>query len=242
MSSGVYSALSGALVRMHRMDTISDNLGNAKTAGFKKGQDVFQAVLQDVQARTAGKGMNFSELRIGFTDFNQGTIVKTSVPLHVALNGEGFFKVRDSAGNILYTREGNMRADAQGKLTTGPGLDVLDENGNPIVLTTQDVSIDERGNIRASDGSVQRLPVWVFPDPTVLVRRAGGQFATANGEVPTQASKTQVLQGHQEESNVNMNQEITHMIASLRAFEACQGALKTYHELAGKANEIGSLG
>lgn len=241
MSSGMYSALSGALVRMHRLDTISDNLGNAKTAGFKAGMDVFQAVLDEARARSAGKGMNFSRLRVGYTDFGQGTIVKTSVPLHVALDGEGFFRVRDAEGDILYTREGNMRLDAEGKLLTGPGLEVLDEKDRPIVLPGSDVSIDERGNISASNGFVQRLPVWVFDDPMMLTRRAGGQFAAGEME-PRPAEKTRVLQEHQEESNVSMMQEMNNMMVSLRAFEACQGALKTYHELAGKANEIGSLG
>ncbi len=242
MSSGIYSALSGALVRMNRMDTISDNLGNVSTPGFKKGQTVFQSVFDEMRAVRSGKGVNFSSLREGFSDFSQGRIVRTGLPLHVAINGEGFLRVRNDADEILYTRFGNMRMGNDGTLLTANGMQVLDEDGNPIVLPTPHVEIDEDGFIRNEGEEIARLAVFAFDDPGALIRRGGTLFAAPPDVEPFLAVNTQLLQGQQEESNINMMQQVAFMVESMRSFEACQGAIKTYSEMASKANEIGSLG
>ena len=242
MSSGKYSALSGALVRMHSMDSITDNLGNAGTAGFKKGQGVFQAVLDETRSRAGGKGINFSRLKVGYTDFSQGTLVKTGVSLHVALHGEGLFKVRDEGGNLFYTRQGSMDLHPDGTLRTAMGMHVLDDNGEPIVLPDADIVIDEAGGIDTGDGNPRRIGVFVLDDQTVLLRRSGGLFAVDGEPRERPAETTRVLQGHTEESNVNMMREVAVMIETQRAFEACLGAIKNYSKIGEKANEIGVLG
>ena len=62
MSSGLYSAMSGAMARMKLMDTISDNLSNVKTVGFKRGQDAFAGILEQAQTGREIKGINFTEI------------------------------------------------------------------------------------------------------------------------------------------------------------------------------------
>ena len=114
MNRGTYVALSGALVRQQMMDTISHNLANNQTVGFKKGQAVFKIMLEQAQTGEALERVNLADIEEGFTDFSQGTLSPSGVPTHMAIQGEGFFKVQDDAGNIFYTRQGSMRSEQPG--------------------------------------------------------------------------------------------------------------------------------
>lgn len=242
MSSGLYSALSGATARLQLMDTISDNLANLKTAGFKKGINRFESLLDEAKAGPAATGVNYSRLEEGFSDFGQGPLIKTGVPMHLGIEGEGFFKARDEAGNILYTRQGIMRRDTAGNLLTGSGLQVLDESGQPLNLPGENLTIDERGNASTEGGGVVRIPLFAFDNPADMQRVGSGLFAAAPGAQDRLVAEPQIHQGQIEESNVSMMEETTRMMEALRAFEACQKMMKTYDTLAAKADEIGSVG
>ncbi|BCR06613.1 flagellar basal-body rod protein FlgF [Desulfuromonas versatilis] len=241
MSSGLYSALSGATSRLQLMDTISDNLANLKTSGFKKGINRFESLLEEAKAGPTATGVNYARLQEGFSDFGQGTLVKTGVPLHLGIEGEGFFKVRDEGGNILYTRQGIMRRDAEGNLLTGSGLQVLDESGKPLNLPGETLTIDERGNATTEAGVV-RIPLFAFESPGQMQRVGSGLFVAASGAQDRLVDEPRLYQGQLEESNVSMMDETTRMMEALRAFEACQKMIKTYDTLAAKADEIGSVG
>ena len=56
--------------------------------------------------------------------FAQGSIQQTGNPLDIAIEGSGFIGVTRSSGEIAYTRAGNLKVDAQGRLCTNDGLAV----------------------------------------------------------------------------------------------------------------------
>ena len=155
MSSGIYSALSGAKARMEVLDTISHNMANMKTSGFKKGRTVFEAVLSEAQSGNGTTGVNFTKLHEGFSDFSSGLITGTDQPFDMAISGEGFFKVRDEQGNFFYTRQGNFNPNAEGNLVAAGGFKLLDEGCEPIVLEGSTVTIDEDGPIRTASSTSQ---------------------------------------------------------------------------------------
>ncbi len=245
MNRGTYVALSGALVRQQMMDTISHNLANNQTVGFKKGQSVFKTMLERAQTGEVLERVNLAEIEQGFTDFSQGTLSPSGVPTHIAIQGEGFFKVQDDAGNNYYTRQGNLRLDSEGQLINSQGMALLGEDGRPITLTGPDVTIAENGTILMEDGQRAKIPLYTFDDSSVLTRQGGGQFTIPREEerqLEVMVSDPHIFQGHLEGSNVNLMQEMSHMVESTRVFEACQKMLKTYHSLAGEANKLGTLG
>jgi flagellar basal body rod protein FlgG len=242
MSSGIYSALSGAKARMEMLDTISDNLSNFKTAGFKKGQAIFETMLQEAGSGPKAAGVVFTELKGGFTDFGQGPLIRTGVPLHLGIEGEGFFKIRDQAGNFLYTRQGSFRRDFENNLVTGSGLAVVDEAGKPINLPGSDFEIDEQGNVTLESGEVKRIPLFTFGDNSRMVRLGTGSFSPAAGEQDRLVEKSKIYQGQLEESNVKIMEEMGRMMEATRAFEASQKMLKTFDSLAAQADELGSVG
>ena len=242
MSSGIYSALSGAISRLERMDTISDNLSNANTIGFKKGQNVFEPILEAARVSSSQeKGIDFARLIGGFTDFSQGTLTRTNVPLNLAIEGDGYFKVKDGEGNFSYTRQGNFRLNQDGVLMTGDGFLVMDDRNRPITLADADVMIDEQGNVDMGNGQIVKLPLYRFDRTSDIVREGGGRFVPKSGTDPILVENPRIYQGQLEESNVSMMQEMGKMMDNMRVFEACQKMLKTFNKIADKTNEIGII-
>ena len=245
MSSGIYSALSGALSRMSLMDSISDNLSNNKTVGFKKSRVVFEAKLADAQNLHSNAALSLTRATEGLTDYGQGPLIKSGVPTHVAIDGPGFFKVQEDTDTFCYTRQGNFRMDEYGNMINGAGMKVLGEDGEPIILDNPDVIIDENGNIQMESGDVKKLPLYVFEDQSVMQRKGGGLFSVSKEDIRAfeqRVAEPRVIQGQIEDSNVNMMQEMGKMIESMRAFEACQKMLKNYNSLAEKAVQLGKVG
>lgn len=245
MSSGKYSALSGALTRMKLMDSISDNLSNNKTVGFKKSRVVFEAKLAEAQNLHSNAALSLTRAKEGLTDYGQGPLVRSGVPTHVAIDGPGFFKVQEDADTVCYTRQGNFRLDELGNMVNGAGMKVLGEDGKPILLDNPDVLIDENGNIQLEGGDVKKLPIYSFDDPTVMQRKGGGLFSVSKEDIQDYEQRVddpRILQGQIEDSNVNMMQEMSKMIETMRAFEACQKMLKNYNSLAEKSIQLGKIG
>lgn len=242
MSSGRYSALSGMATRLEQLDVISDNLANLKTTGFKKSGVVFAAVLDQATSDQRGKGINFARSEGGYTDFAQGTLNRTGVPLHLGIDGEGFYKVRDAGGNILYTRQGNMRLDPQGFLLAGHGQQVLGEGDAPIQLTDPVPQVTPDGTMIQADGDTRKLVLHNFADVRQLERVGGGLFRAPAGVVAEPMAETNIQQGQLEESNVNVMQETGRMMEALRVFEACQKMMQTYSTIGSKLDELGSVG
>ena len=245
MNRGTYVALSGALVRQQMMDTVSHNLANNQTVGFKKGQAVFKIMLEQAQSGEVLERVNLADIEEGFTDFSQGTLSPSGVPTHMAIQGEGFFKVQDDAGNIYYTRQGSMRLDSEGQLINQQGMVLLGEDRKPMAVSNPNITLREDGTLLTEDGQISKIPLYTFEDKSVLTRQGGGQFTVPSGEerqLEVLVTDPHIFQGQLEGSNVNLMQEMSHMVESTRVFEACQKMIKTYHSIAGEANKLGTLG
>jgi flagellar basal-body rod protein FlgF len=240
MSSGLYSAVSGALAKTQTLDILSNNLANVNTTGFKKDRVHFEALLNATNQNHAAKGMNFTRTGQPYVDFSQGSLRETGGTLDLAIDGEGFFKVMGEGG-FFYTRQGNLKLDADGDLVTASGWRVMGENG-PINLPNPEVAIDKEGKIWAEEGEVGRIALYTFPDDAVPEKRGDGLFTLPAGSRDEVALNSCLLQGRLETSNVNILQEMVQLTEGMRAFEAYQKAIKTYGSLAAKADEIGSVG
>lgn len=244
MSTGKYSALTGALSRLSMLDSIADNMANSSTAGFKKSQAVFESFLNQAQADTQAKGINFARLREGFTDFEQGTLEVSGSPLHLGIQGDGFFKLQGIGGkeDILYTRQGQFLLSGSGEVVTAEGFKLLGGDRRPITLNSPDVEIKEDGKIILPDGGTKQIPIYKFPDEAKLERRGTARFALVTDHDEEQVAEPAIYQNRLEKSNVDTMEEMTKMMNSMRSFEALQRVLKTYSNFGQKSNEIGTVG
>jgi flagellar basal-body rod protein FlgG len=218
MLRALYTAATGMDAQQFNIDTISNNLANVDTTGFKKVrpefQDLLYLMLQQPVAPSQGQGATGSPtgLYVGLgvkpsgseTLFQQGNLTETDNPLDVAISGDGFFTVStdDSGTNKFYTRDGSFQLDANGDLVTSDGDYVLDSSGSPIKLdNTQPITIASDGTITnssttgsssssSSSGSGIQLGIATFPNESGLVREGGNLFAQSVASGAPQTSST----------------------------------------------------
>lgn len=240
MSSGVYSALSGARSRMQKLEVVSNNLSNVNTSGYKKDRLNFSSLIDGLRQRGPAEGLNFTRVAGGYTDMGQGKFQSTGNPFDLAIDGPGFFKVEGEGGDF-YTRQGNFRLDAAGFLVNSGGYRVLGENG-PLLMPSSDVVIDENGTIWDGEAVVGRLSVVMVDQPANLQKRPDGLFAPAPEMLETPVAQPNLTQGQLEGSNVNPLEEMALMMEAHRSFESYTKVFKIYSEINGKADELGSLG
>lgn len=240
MSSGIYTVLSGAVTRMDTADVISNNLSNINSNGFKKQRMSFASVLNDVTQTGSAKGNNFSTIGDSRIVFDQGVIADTGRDLDFAISGDGFFRVQRGE-EMLYTRTGSFNRTAEGTLVDGEGNSVMSVDNEPIVLPAGPFDVDEDGRVLTQEGVVGQIGVFDLPIED-LEHESGGRFVFAGAaEDVDQAQDSQVLQGSQERSNVNMMEEAALMMTNMRVYESYNKALKNYYDLNAKRSEIATL-
>jgi flagellar basal-body rod protein FlgF len=240
MSSGYYAAVSGAVSRMQAMDVLTNNLSNVGTTGFKKSVVNFTSYLDEARQTGNAEGINYSFVKGVVPDMSDGTAIETGNPLNMAIMGDGFFKVEGEDG-FFYTRQGNFRLDTNGTLITPTGHKVIGEGG-PIVLNSNDVTIGQDGQISTAEGAVNKINLYEFENMSQLSRVKDGVFKAVDGAQEKIVANPGILQGRLEASNVNVLQEMAQMVAGVRYFESYEKVMKSYSELAAKANQIGLLG
>src|SRR5580704_8254099 len=132
MMRALYSAATGMIAQQYNMDTISNNLANVDTAGFKGNFARFQDLIyQQIQAPGAPVGPSIVPVgqqvglgvKVGSSEkiFTQGSLLNTGNQLDTAIEGDGFFQVTLPDGTTAYTRDGSFKEDANGSIVTSDG-------------------------------------------------------------------------------------------------------------------------
>jgi len=165
MNSGMYSAVSGNIASMQRMDIITNNLANINTAGFKKDRMIFDSMLNSAKNPTPTTGtLTDAPVLSGFsieTDYSTGPLKQTGNPLDLSLDGDGFFVVNTPQGKA-YTRQGNFHLDGSGKVVTSDGYEVQG-NGGPITVKGGTIEIYSIGGVFVDGSQVGTLGIVDFP-------------------------------------------------------------------------------
>ncbi len=235
MDKMLYIAMSGAKENFHGIAIRGNNLANASTIGFK-------ADLEQARSMNAyGDGFQtrvFSMTeRPGF-NLDSGSIMTTNRDLDVAIKGDGFIAVADAQGSEAYTRNGNFEIDINGILRTGNGLAVLDDTGNEIVLPIplEKVSINHDGVISGRPEGTEANIVEEFGQIKLVklgadnaVKGADGLFRSSTGTLTHDTTVT-LESGVLESSNVNVVEEMTHLIKLQRQFDMQLKMMETAKE------------
>jgi flagellar basal-body rod protein FlgG len=231
----IYTAATGLRAQQNRLDTISSNISNVNTAGYKSTRVDFKDALYTLMENPVGDSME-SNLLTGSgvllnattTDFSEGRLEVTNSVLDFAIIGEGFFTLENPQGEILYTRNGSFSLSAEGDvnyLVSPQGYYVLDKDGNRIALPKDlnGLSIERGATLRNADGELATLGIVTFPnnDGLLAVGQTCYQPSEASGE-PAPLEDARVDQGKIESSNVDLAQELTLLIRSQRGLFAGQ--------------------
>ncbi|MDH5325997.1 MAG: flagellar hook-basal body protein [Gammaproteobacteria bacterium] len=222
---------------MQRLNTISNNLANVNTEGFKKGiavQNSFEATMLNTQqlnesyserAAKAHKQRFIANVE-NLTDFSDGSVKNTGQPLHLAIAGDGMFEVMTDAG-LAFTRKGSFSKDAKGRLVTLSGFPVQGQGGD-IRLTTGSPRIDQEGNVWEGKSLVAQLKVVDVKNSRSLQSIGAGLYKASAGLTAGKPESYRIKQGYLENSNVSSMREMVELIETMRHFEASQKVISGY--------------
>jgi flagellar basal-body rod protein FlgG len=251
----LYSAASGMMAQQANMDTISNNLANVNTTGFKKGRAEFQdllyaQILPPVQnlspGISIGQGARLSSIQ---RIFSIGQLEVTDNPFDLAIQGEGFFKVRQPDGKEAYTRDGAFRLDDKRRLVTANG-DILLGRTGPIVIPQEASSpeITPDGIIRfTKDGTntdAGRITITTFTNPSGLTAQGNNLWAASDASgtpqvvTPGDRESGRLGQSRLETSNVQSVEEMVNLITAQRAYEINSKVIQSADEMMGMANSL----
>jgi flagellar basal body rod protein FlgG len=202
--------------------TISHNLANVSTAGYKRRRNEFVQALAGLEGGV-GRGSTGQVAVVEAIDFSQGSLEQTQRPLDIALHGKGFLVVETPNGP-LYTRSGSLYANPQGQLVDCQGRLIAGQTG-PIVIPAgvelAAVNVAEDGSVGAAGSTFGRLQLVDFGQSEKdLVSAGDGCFQAPVGVNPQPAGSVVVKQGYRESSNVNVMQELVKLIAVSRLYES----------------------
>jgi flagellar basal-body rod protein FlgF len=235
MDKLIYVAMSGAREAMRAQATTSHNLANISTTGFR----ALRNVLDSAPIFGAGLPTRVNTVRQPeLWNVSQGQTQATGRDLDVAVQGQGWLVVQDASGKDAYTRNGNLRINANGILETASGQPVIG-NGGPVSIPPYEkmfigddgqISIVPQGQTAESLLQVDRL-MLVNPPPLQLVRSGDGLFNLRDGSTADPDPAVRIASGQLESSNVNPAEALAEMIEMSRHYEMQVRAMNTADEL-----------
>ncbi len=241
MIRALHTSATGMAAQESNVNTISNNIANINTTGFKKARTEFDDLLYETVQEAGAKSSANTEYNVGLQVgsgskvsatrkiHSQGAPQMTNNPYDMMINGEGFMGIIGSNGELKYTRDGSFNVDAQGNLVTRAGHRVFP--GVVVPPNIMKISIAENGQVEAfTRESVEpinlgQIPVFTFVNPTGLRSEGGNLMAATAGSgqaiqnIPGENGSGIIMQGAIEASNVNVMNEMTDLIKAQRAYE-----------------------
>ncbi len=220
MQTSLPIALSAQLAMEKRLDTIANNVANARTAGFRAEEVKFETYLSTTDRSRAA----FVSPGETFLSTRAGEMTQTGNPLDLAVAGDGWFAFRGPNGPV-YTRDGRMQMTPDGELQTLTGRPILDVGGAPLLVDPAGGAIEvaRDGMILQNGAQVGAVGLFQMQPQTNLTRfDTSGVVPDRQPVAVLEFGEIGVVQGFVEGSNVNPILEITRLIEVQRAFE--QGA------------------
>ncbi len=251
MVRSLWTAATGMNGQQHQIDTISNNLSNVNTTGYKQQRAEFEDLIYQ-NVKLAGTpatedtvtpvGIQMgSGVKLGATQrmFNQGSLQNTGNITDLAVTGEGFFRVQQYDGSYAYTRDGSFKIDSTGQLVTNNGHRVMPEIIMPdnFIIDSLAVSQDGRVTVKVSGNDnplpVGQLELYRFPNSPGLEADGQNLFLESNASgnaIPGQPGFDgfgELQHKFLEMSNVSIVNEMTQMIVAQRAYEFNSKAIQT---------------
>lgn len=262
MMRSLWTAASGMTAQQFNIDTISNNLANVNTTGFKKNRPDFEDLLYQT-LRVAGTpatevtliptGIQVGHgVRPAATQkvFIQGSLQNTGNVSDLAIEGEGFFRVLLYDGSYAYTRDGSFKIDAEGQVVNSNGYRFLPEIILPEGFIRESLTISQDGRVTVkvagSDDPIEvgQVEIYRFINPTGLQAIGENLFKVTNatGEViagrPGFDGMGKIIQKFLEMSNVSVVNEMVNMIVAQRAYELNSKAIQTTDSMLATANSL----
>ena len=236
MNQGTYPLAASMINQFNRLDQISNNLANINTNGFKQEgttETTFNYYLQKMQEENIAPTKintvtnNIPKIDSKFINSEMGPIAMTGNALDFALNNpDTFFKVQNTNGDIVYTRDGSFK-NLDGFLVDGNGNNVLNADNEPIVV--EDNFVSQIGVTKTPYTNLEKIGdnTYRLKNPNELEIFENNDNLIVNGAI--------------EKSNVNSVSSMVELIDAHRRFDQSQKAISLIDSLnASLIEKIGS--
>ncbi|MBI4509610.1 MAG: flagellar basal-body rod protein FlgG [Deltaproteobacteria bacterium] len=260
MIRALSTAASGMQAEQQRLDVTANNIANSSTVGFKKARAEFQDLMyQTIKAPGAATGGGMQSptgLQVGMgvrtvstqRMHGQGSFRQTGNPLDVAIEGNGFLVVAKPDGSLAYTRDGQLRLNAEGRLVNSDGFALASEVSIPPDATSVTIAVD--GTVTAqvpgdtAPVEVGTIELATFANPAGLLAQGRGLYSetaasgTAITGKPGESGIGLLQQGALEVSNVSVVEEMIDLISGQRAYEMNSKVIQTVDEMLNAASRL----
>ena len=253
MIPALYVSKTGLSAQDTQLSTISNNLANASTVGFKRERAVFEDLFYQIQRQPGAQSSESTQLPSGLQigtgvrvvgtqkEFTTGSMQVTGNGLDVAIDGRGFFQMLSPDGEISYTRNGQFHLSADGEIVNANGL--LLQPAVTVPQGTLQVTIGDDGTVSATingqvaPSQIGQIELVDFINPAGLQAMGGNLFRqTASSGDPVAGTPGldglgQVKQGSLENSNVDIVEEMVNMITTQRVYELNSKVISTSDQM-----------
>jgi flagellar hook protein FlgE len=254
MLLSIDSGLSGMEQFQQQINVIANNIANVNTAGFKQGDVNFADTLSETIGSNAtgstqiGTGVMTSSITNDFS--TPGALTNTGVQSDLAIEGNGFFVVKDpTSGTSYVTQDGTFTVDQNGYLVTSGGMRLQGASGDLQItassggasVSSYQIGSDGTITVNYSDGtsaSVGQVALQNFSNPDQLVKNGDNLYtvtAAAGGLSAPAAPGTSGLgtieSGYLEMSNVDLPGQLTALITAQRAYQANSQVITTSDQM-----------
>ena len=243
----------GMLAQQLNVDTISNNIANMTTTGYKRQRAEFQDLLYQTKVRPGAASSDSTTIPSGIQQGlgvkagsvyrinEQGALQVTGNQLDIANRGEGYFQITLPSGETAYTRDGSFQMDQNGQMVTSegytlqPGITIPSDAIDITINGTGQVLVKLQGQIALTN--VGQIQTAIFPNDAGLEALGNNLFTEteASGAAlvgnPGAPGYGELEQGALETSNVNIVQEITALIQAQRAYEMNSKIIETGDEM-----------
>jgi len=264
MVRSLWTGASGMIGQQSNIDTISNNLANVNTHGYKKQRADFEDLIYQT-VRVAGTpatedtvvpvGIQMGHgVKLADTQrvFSQGALQPTGVSTDMAIAGEGFFKIQMYDGTMAYTRNGNFKVDSNGRMVTSNGYWLVPDIVMPENFLPDSINVTQDGRVSVKvprDGTeieydAGRIELYRFPNPVGLTAVGENLFKVtqASGEAiggrPGYEGMGSIQHKILEMSNVAVVQEMVNLIVAQRAYEFNSRTIQTSDNMLGTATTL----
>ncbi len=255
MIKNLWIGASGMNAQMQNLDTISTNLNNINTHGYKKRTVHFADLLYQEKSKLGLPVNEASKTEFGTgvkvnavsKDFGQGELIRTERELDMAIEGKGFFALKTKDGQTVYSRVGAFALDKEGQVISGSGLEFIPNTKIPAGTKKIDISQDGIINAVKNDGEKEQIgeiDLHEIPNPDGLNALGGNLFQVtkesgdAKAFQPGEHAPGKIWQGFLESSNVNIAEEMANVLMAQRAYQISSKTVTTADQMWSIANNI----
>jgi flagellar basal-body rod protein FlgG len=263
MVRSLWTGASGMIGQQANIDTISNNLANVNTAGYKKMRADFEDLIYQT-VKTAGTpatedtvvpvgiqmghGVKLADTQRVFT---QGALQNTEVATDMAIMGDGFFRIQMYDGTWAYTRNGNFKIDETGRMVTSNGYWLLPDIVMPENFLPESVTVSQDGRVSVVVPQIDDEPIQIglielyrFPNPVGLTAIGENLFKITNASGdpipgrPGYEGMGKIAHKFLEMSNISVVREMVDLIVAQRAYEFNSRTIQTSDNMLGTATSL----